>query len=124
VSDESPFADALSGLRKGWRLHYPPVPPGFVVIGFAVKLVRLPVGRSPFEGRYVRSWSPDDPAGLGLGSIDTVDGPGFFYWPTVADVLASWQRQSTQRPLRHDGFPNRPLTIWTIEIEPVAGRRV
>lgn len=40
---------------------------------------------------------------------------------TFRDKLAAfecWRQQSKRRPLRDDGKPNRPLTAWSVEIEP------
>jgi hypothetical protein len=33
--------------------------------------------------------------------------------------LAFWNKQSTVRPLRPDGRPNKPLTALTVEIEEI-----
>lgn len=30
-----------------------------------------------------------------------------------------WRKQSKRKPWRDDGKPNRPLTAWSVEIEPV-----
>ena len=38
---------------------------------------------------------------------------------TRADAVACWQQQSKTHPLRPDGEPNRPLTLFTVEIEDV-----
>lgn len=38
---------------------------------------------------------------------------------TAAEAAAYWQRVSTVRPLRRDGKPNRPLTAFTLAIEPL-----
>jgi hypothetical protein len=36
-----------------------------------------------------------------------------------AAAMEVWTRQSRVRPLRPDGKPNRPLTAYTISIEPL-----
>jgi hypothetical protein len=37
----------------------------------------------------------------------------------LAAAVACWKRQSTVRPLRPDGKPNRPLTAFTITFDQV-----
>ena len=37
-------------------------------------------------------------------------------FPTVADAMAYWSRESRLRPTRPDGKPNRPLTAYTVEV--------
>lgn len=37
---------------------------------------------------------------------------------TFADAAACWKAQSTVKPLRPDGKPNRPMTAWSVTIEP------
>jgi hypothetical protein len=39
---------------------------------------------------------------------------------TAAEALTAWTTQSTVRPLRPDGKPNKPLTALTVEIEHVS----
>ena len=34
----------------------------------------------------------------------------------IADALAYWTKQSSVKPLRPDGKPNRPLTAFTVEV--------
>lgn len=40
-------------------------------------------------------------------------------FPTAAEAFAFWRTQSTVRPLRDDGRPNRPLTACTVTIEEI-----
>jgi hypothetical protein len=56
-------------------------------------------------GRGTESWS-SDPA-CAMVFLDAVE------------AWAFWRRQSTVTPLRDDGRPNRPLTMHSIEIEPI-----
>jgi hypothetical protein len=61
--------------------------------------------------------------------VDAFGGRGRIKWtndPACAMVFLDapeawelWRRQSTVAPLRDDGKPNRPLTAYTIEIEPI-----
>lgn len=39
------------------------------------------------------------------------------HFPTPGHLLDAWKCQSTTRPLRDDGEPNRPLTALTVEVE-------
>jgi hypothetical protein len=34
----------------------------------------------------------------------------------LAEAMRFWNKQSTLRPLREDGKPNKPLTAFTIEV--------
>ena len=38
---------------------------------------------------------------------------------STTDAWACWRRQSSVRPLRPDGLPNRPLTAFTVQIVPM-----
>lgn len=59
--------------------------------------------------------------------VDAHDGRGDAAWtsdvaramrfPDVGAAMTAWRTQSTVRPLRDDGLPNRPLTALTIQIE-------
>lgn len=71
----------------------------------------------------------DEPTWLRSLDVDAHDGRGdvrITHDPTKAMRFASimsasqcWQRQSTVRPLRPDGKPNRPLTAYTITFDQV-----
>lgn len=72
----------------------------------------------PPIGAYLASYNPE-----------AHDGMGFAVWCDgiedallVADsaaLFALWQRIPENRPLRDDGLPNRPLTVFTVEVVPV-----
>ena len=38
----------------------------------------------------------------------------------AAEAMLAWNLQSTLRPLRPDGRPNKPLTVLTVEIQATA----
>lgn len=42
-------------------------------------------------------------------------------FPTVLAAMDAWQTQSTVKPMRMDGKPNRPLTAYTVSITPIPG---
>ena len=69
----------------------------------------------PHEGHYVES-----------GDHDAYNGQGYFTFtpnvndakrfPSIGAALDYWRKQSTARPLRPDGKPNRPLSAIHAEI--------
>ena len=90
---------------------------------FVIQLIG-PAGlaiRTPHDGRYLVECDVDgveqgNLIGL-IVSTDQLEEAKLF--PSVADALLYWKRQSTTIPLRPDGRPNRPLTAYTVEVEPV-----
>jgi hypothetical protein len=66
-------------------------------------------------GRWLKAHDPD-----------MYDGSGWTEWtddvhfarrfPSAAAALDYWRRQSTVRPLRADGKPNRPLTGYRVDV--------
>ena len=71
-------------------------------------------GGTPVHG-FLKSFDPD--AHNGRGDITfTRDASQAMKFDNGAQALECWRTQSTVRPLRPDGWPNRPLTAFTIEI--------
>jgi hypothetical protein len=72
----------------------------------------------PDAGRYLLSYDPD--AYDGRGEVITTSDPERAQ--RFADHVAAWEewkRPSTVHPIRlTDGKPNRPMTAWTVTIEP------
>jgi hypothetical protein len=70
------------------------------------------------DGRYVIACDVD--ANGGRGELLTVSdrrlAAGFDDAPAA---LEYWQRVSQVDPLRDDGRPNRPLTAYTVAVEPI-----
>lgn len=74
-------------------------------------------------------YDPDTERYLASYDVDAHDGQGSAQWTDSieealrfadgAAAMAAWRSQSTLRPLRDDGQPNRPLTTFTIEVVPV-----
>jgi hypothetical protein len=84
----------------------------------AVGLIECAPGfsRVDCEGEYLKAFDVD--AHDGLGSFEsTADIEEALHFSDLGDVLEAWKRQSTVRPLRPDGKPNRPLTALTISPE-------
>lgn len=67
-------------------------------------------------GRPVFLQAFDVDAHDGQGSAAVVEDPmAAMKFDTQSDVLAAWQRESTVKPVRDDGRPNKPLSAYTIE---------
>ena len=71
-----------------------------------------------YDGQYVQTFDPDYEDGLGrVWTTRYLSEARVF--STVAEALEFWRTQSTVKPLRADGKPNRPLTALTVETVPV-----
>jgi hypothetical protein len=79
--------------------------------------VMLNGGPAP-AGSYVKSYSADGHEGLGDLEITMVASEALRF-PTPAEAWRAWRQQSTVRPLRRDGRANRPLTAYTVSVEPI-----
>ena len=85
--------------------------------------VRLRVLGSASSG-----WTPDVPTWVKSCDVDGMDGVGLAELTTnmteaitfkdAGEAMRFWRRRSRVRPLRDDGMPNRPLTVYTVEIGP------
>lgn len=74
------------------------------------------------NGAPVLAWlqAADVNAHDGRGAVTTTrDQAHALAFATHAEAFAFWQRQSTVRPLRGDGKPNRPLTAYTVTVRPL-----
>ena len=89
-------------------------------------MIGILVLNAPFsEGGYaldppewVTEYDPN--AHGGLGASDTSPDPTkALRFPTAREAFAFWRQESTVRPLRDDGLPNRPLTALTVSIEEI-----
>lgn len=67
---------------------------------------------------YLVSFDPDGEDGRG-NVVATVDKTKAHVFASFEDLIETWKRPSTVRPVRPDGKPNRPLTAFTIETERV-----
>lgn len=71
--------------------------------------------RSLFEGMFLKHFDPDGCGGRGVDAW--TDDPGqAIHHAEAKDAFTTWTKQSTVRPLREDGEPNRPLTGYTVEV--------
>lgn len=62
---------------------------------------------------YLRAFDVDAYDGLGEAEI-TLALHQALRWRTPREALDAWQKQSTVRPYRGDGKPNKPLSAYTV----------
>lgn len=66
-------------------------------------------------GKFVKTYDPDANDGRGL-LVGTFDPDEAIRFDGAVAALEFWRQQSTVRPLRPDGKPNRPLTAATVAL--------
>ena len=69
-------------------------------------------------GPWIESYDVDDFGGLGSAKL-TDDPEKAMVWPSIVEALQARQEQSKLLPLRPDGKPNRPLSAFSLLVEPV-----
>lgn len=68
---------------------------------------------SEYDDQFLERFDPE--YDHGLGRIWTTPDPDkAMRFTSLAEALTTWKTQSTVRPLRADGKPNRPLTAVTV----------
>lgn len=80
--------------------------------------------RTKYSGRYLVSYDPNYhwAGGYDGGLLITTPNPqDAFQFPNAETALEMWRREPTCRchGLDWDGEPNRPLTAYTVSVEPV-----
>jgi hypothetical protein len=70
----------------------------------------------PAVPSWVKSCDVDAMDGYGLAQLTTNRDEALTF-DDFTEAMMFWRRQSTVRPIRGDGKPNRPLTAYTIEVE-------
>lgn len=68
---------------------------------------------------YLAAWDLEAYGGLGDASF-TTDPNAAHVFPTAGMAWQTWRSTPSNRPLRDDGQPNRPLTAFTIAVYPLA----
>lgn len=68
-------------------------------------------------GEYLQWADPDAHGGRGDDRW-TTDIEKARRFASFADAMECWQAQSTLLPTRPDGKPNRPMTAWSVTVEP------
>lgn len=76
----------------------------------------------PFAGQYLKSFDFDADNGGGFGEF-TNDIDEAKKFDGFIECAAFWKTQSTVRPFRADGEPNRPFTASTVAIERIKENR-
>jgi len=77
------------------------------------------MGPTSFDGLYVKAYDPTyvDPAGYDGGILEVTGDPReAMRFPDVKAALEKWRQAYG---MREDGRPNRPMTMWSVEIETV-----
>ena len=70
------------------------------------------------KGQFVTDYDPDAYEGRGLVQF-TADVKKALTFDDAGAAYDFWNRASPSYPLRPDGQPNRPLTAYTISVEPL-----
>jgi hypothetical protein len=88
---------------------------------YIIQLIALANGaRDPAEGIYVKDYDPAAWGGRG-DLVTTAEKDAARRFPDSAAATQYWRQSVGTRP---DGKPNRPLTAWTVDIQPIeAGTR-
>jgi hypothetical protein len=68
--------------------------------------------------KFVESFDPDANSGRGELKVTALRHKALTF-PDPAVAMMFWKTQSRVQPVRLDGKPNRPLTAWTVSIEPL-----
>lgn len=69
-------------------------------------------------GSWVKFYNPDAFDGGGDVEFTSIDGEALKFEDPL-DAWRCWRQQSTVRPLREDGLPNRPLTALSVIVEEI-----
>lgn len=78
---------------------------------------------SPFDGQFVVDFDPDRPGVAPDGRpiifhlVTTTNRNEARAFTDANEAHAFWRQVSEKDPIRPDGEPNRPLTIFTVAIE-------
>ncbi len=88
---------------------------GLQVVGVASN----PARGAEVAGQWVKWFDVDAFDGRGDAML-TSHAAEALTFPSAGEAFTAWQTQSTVRPLRADGQPNRPLTAFTVAVERIA----
>lgn len=78
-----------------------------------IKIVGLVTGeRTVYDGQYVIAYDVEK---RDLQTTPDIDKATRF---DAGDAFELWRKVDPREPLREDGKPNRPLTIFTVEMQP------
>jgi hypothetical protein len=95
-------------------------PPGLSAMAHEATLFNLTsaaISNSVEMGEYLE-WSDPD-ANNGKGDEGwTTDINKAKKFPSFTAAMECWTEQSSVKPYRPDGKPNKPLTAWSVTVEP------
>ena len=81
--------------------------------------IRCVAPGDPYENHYLARYEPEAYDGRGLAEwTPTIDHAIRF--PSHKAAMEAWMHVPITRPFRPDARPNRPLTAYTIAVEPIA----
>lgn len=88
-----------------------------------IRIVGLASGvPSPYDDKFLLRYEPEAHDGLGEVFV-TEDKRDALHFVGPREAFTLWRTIPNKRPLRSDGAPNRPMTAFTISIEPAGVRR-
>jgi hypothetical protein len=88
---------------------------------FVIRILADAGGRpTEHAGRYVMKYDPDFKGGLGFVGT-TLDRSEALRFPSHSEAWQCWNSVSKVRPRRDDGRPNKPMTSYTVMVEPYEG---
>jgi hypothetical protein len=86
------------------------------MLGYAIA---DPNGKFPYPGQFLAAYDVNAHGGQGTCRFtDKLEEALLF--GSAAAALGVYRSQSTIKPTRDDGQPNRPLTVFTMEVTPFA----
>jgi hypothetical protein len=90
---------------------------------YGIKILAGPAFLAPMVGDWLEAFDYDEhapgrpyPTGSGTSTDDPARAMRF---ESTLEAWEAWRRPSTVTPVRPDGKPNRPMTVFTISVEPL-----
>lgn len=77
-------------------------------------------GKPPPKGQFLESYDPEAHQGYGWATWTTDRAQAMVFTDAMA-AWNCWTQVPSRRPTRPDGQPNKPLTAFSIIVEPVGG---
>lgn len=85
-------------------------------MAYVIKILGYADGRTcSIAGGYVKNFDVDGANGLGVVLV-THDVEEAWRFENNTEAFQLWNKQSTVKPIRSDGMPNKPLTAYTVEL--------
>ena len=89
---------------------------------FVIRLVafvgQVVVPNKAASGSFLKGFDPEVAGGLGM-AVWTEDKTQAMHFDSAVEAFDCYRTQSKTMPFRPDGKPNRPLTAFTVSIEPI-----